>query len=70
MTKGRLTWLAAFLNWTRISLSKSGLMPVWVCNLNFARRVELCDLIFAQIPSNGAQILAELLFVSGADNQS
>ena len=44
------------------------MMPIGIDGLLFAGAVECGDLIGAQIPAFGGEILAELLFVAGSDD--
>ena len=43
-------------------------MPVGVWRHDLAGGVETSHLLFGQVPSNRAEILAELLFISGTDD--
>jgi hypothetical protein len=57
----------ALLNWDGVAIGElEPLVPVGVDGLGGASGVEFGDLVFGEIPADGAEILAELLFVAGA----
>ena len=62
LSRGRLR------DWQRVALGELALMPIGIDGLLFAGAVECGDLIGAQIPAFGGEILAELLFVAGSDD--
>jgi hypothetical protein len=59
-----------FVNWyrQRVSLFKLQLMPVWVGAIELAGAIELFNLRGGEIPADGGEILAKLLFIARADD--
>jgi hypothetical protein len=55
-------------NGRRVSLGKLPLMPVRIGGRHFAGNIQSLHLICRQTPTDGPQILLQLLFVSGTDN--
>ena len=60
--------LGRLRHWERIAFRELALMPIGIDRLDFAGAVEFCDLIGGEVPAFGGEILAELLFVAGADD--
>ena len=52
----------------RIALDELALVPIRIDGRTVAGFVELRDLLGRQLPADGEQVLAELLFVAGADD--
>ena len=51
-----------------VAVGELALVPVGIGGVSVAGGVEFGDLFFGEIPADGGEVLAELLFVAGADD--